>query len=197
MKHVGTLKTTGAKVVIVNRTLPGDPLSSLVIDRQSLPPFESDIVEDILESGDGQDSFEFGHILGRQKMPLEDANNPVVQDIATSVQGISVLEHLHTAGRLLKQPTENVLVTEEGADAVQLDKLNEMIAEQKGVKVEGLAIQADTTAEGTSARTEARLYISRADRLQKQVDAYKERAYELDPELRPRKGRPKKVTEEA
>ena len=107
-----------------------------------------------------------------------------------------MLEHLHTSGRLIKQPTENVLVTEEGADAIQLDKLNEMIAEQKGVKVEGLAIQADTTAEGTSATTEARLYISRAERLQKQVDAYKERAYELDPELRPRKGRPKKVTEE-
>ena len=98
---------------------------------------------------------------------------------------------------LVKQATENVLMIDGDSDAVQLDKLNEMIADQKGVKVEGLAIQADTTPSGDSGKNEAKLYLSRAERLQKQVDAYKERAYELDPDLKPKKGRPKKSTEEA
>ena len=197
MKHVGMLKTTGTKVIIAYRTLPDDPYSSLVIDRDAMLPFEEDIIEGLLESKDGQDSFEFAHILGRHKMPLEDSQNPMVQDLATSVQGVSVLEYLHTNGKLLKQATENVMVTEEGADAVQLDNLNEMIASQRGVDLAGLSIQPDTTAQGTSGKNEAKLMLARAERLEKKMLVLKERAYELDPDLKPKKGRPKKQTEEA
>jgi len=197
MKHVGMLKTTGTKVIIAYRTLPQDPYSSLVLDRDAMLPFEEDIVEGLLESKDGQDSFELAHILGRHRMPIEDSNNEIVQDQATSLQGVTVLEWLHSNGKLLKQATENVMVTEEGADAVQLDKLNEMIAEQRGVDLAGLAIQPDTTSAGTSGKNEAKLMLARAERLEKKMLVLRERAYELDPELRPRKGRPKKQTEEA
>lgn len=197
MKHVGMLKTTGTKVIIAYRTLPQDPHSSLVIDRDAMLPFEEDIIEGLLESKDGQDAFEFAHILGRHKMPLEDSPNEIVQDQATSMQGMSVLEWLHNSGKLLKQATENVMVTEQGADAVQLDKLNEMIAQQRGVDLAGLSIQPDTTSAGTSGKNEAKLMLARAERLEKKMLVLKERAYELDPELRPRKGRPRKQTEEA
>jgi hypothetical protein len=196
MKHVGKLKTTGTNVIIAYRTIPNDAMSSLVIDRTAMRPFEEDIIEGLLESQDGQDAFEFAHILGRHKMPLEDSPVMSEQSAATSVQGISVLEYLHTNGKLLKQATENVLVTEDDADAVQLDKLNEMIAEQKGVDIHGLAIQPDTTSAGTSGKNEAKLMLARAERLEKKMNVLRERAYELDPELKPRKGRPKKSTEE-
>ena len=195
MKHVGMLKTTGTKVIIAYRTIPNDPYSSLVIDRDAMLPFEEDIIEGLLESKDGQDSFEFAHILGRHKMPLEDSLNPIVQDQATSVQGVSVLEYLHTKGKLLKQATENVMVTEEGSNAVQLDKLNEMIAQQRGVDIHGLSIKPDTTSAGTSGKQEAKLMLARAERLERKMLVLKERAYELDPELRPKKGRPKKEAE--
>lgn len=191
------LKTTGTKVILAYRTLPQDPLSSLVIDRDAMLPFEEDIIEGLLESKDGQDAFEFAHVLGRHRMPLEDSQNEIVQDQATSVQGVTVLEHLHTTGKLLKQATENVMVTEQGADAVQLDKLNEMIASQRGVDLAGLSIQPDTTSAGTSGKNEAKLMLARADRLEKKMLVLKERAYELDPELKPKKGRPKKTNEEA
>lgn len=196
MKHIGMLKTTGTKVILAYRTLPQDPLSSLVIDRDAMLPFEEDIIEGLLESKDGQDAFEFAHVLGRHRMPLEDSQNEIVQDQATSVQGVTVLEHLHSTGKLLKQATENVMVTEQGADAVQLDKLNEMIASQRGVDLAGLSIQPDTTSAGTSGKNEAKLMLARADRLEKKMLVLKERAYELDPELRPRKGRPKKSKDE-
>ena len=196
MKHIGMLKTTGTKVILAYRTLPQDPLSSLVIDRDAMLPFEEDIIEGLLESKDGQDAFEFAHVLGRHRMPLKDSQNEIVQDQATSVQGVTVLEHLHSTGKLLKQATENVMVTEQGADAVQLDKLNEMIASQRGVDLAGLSIQPDTTSAGTSGKNEAKLMLARADRLEKKMLVLKERAYELDPELRPRKGRPKKSKDE-
>ena len=92
MKHVGQLKTTGTKVIIAYRTIPSDPYSSLVIDRDAMLPYEEDIIEGLLESKDGQDSFEFAHVLGRHKMPLEDSPNAIMQDQATSLQGVSVLE---------------------------------------------------------------------------------------------------------
>jgi hypothetical protein len=165
--------------VIINRTLPSDGLSCLVVNKDALRPFEEDLIMDLLQSPEGQKAFEFAHVLGRHKMPLADSNNPAEQSVGTSIQGISALEHLHLKGLLLKQATENVLVITPGEDAIQLDKLNEMIAEQKGVKVDGLAIQPDTT-----------------DKLEKQMLAMKENAYQLDPETRPRKGRPKKNSED-
>ena len=61
MKHIGMLKTTGTKVIIAYRTIPNDPYSSLVIDRDAMLPFEEDIIEGLLESPDGQESFEFAH----------------------------------------------------------------------------------------------------------------------------------------
>ena len=195
MKHLGQLKTTGNKVVIVNRTLPGDAMSSLVIDKDALRPFESDHVMDLLESANGQAAFEFAHELGRARMELSDSLDTNEASAANSVTGITVLEHLHNKGLLMKQPTENVLVTDGAADAIQLDKLNEIIAEQKGVRVDGLAIQADTNNQGDSNKTEAKLMLNRAGKLEEQMNAMRERAYELDPETRPKKGRPKKSAE--
>ena len=195
MKHLGQLKTTGNKVVIVNRTLPGDAMSSLVIDKDALRPFESDHVMDLLESANGQNAFEFAHELGRVRMELSDSLDTSEASAANSVTGITVLEHLHNKGLLMKQPTENVLVTDGTADAIQLDKLNEIIAEQKGVRVDGLAIQADTNNQGDSNKTEAKLMLNRANKLEEQMNAMRERAYELQPELRPKKGRPKKSAE--
>jgi|TARA_R110000796_G_scaffold113317_1_gene225071 hypothetical protein len=196
MKHLGQLKSSSAKVVIINRTLPGDGLSCLVVNKDALRPFEEDLIMDLLQSPEGQKAFEFAHVLGRHKMPLADSNNPAEQSVGTSIQGISALEHFHLKGLLLKQATENVLVITPGEDAIQLDKLNEMIAEQKGVKVDGLAIQADTTSSGDSGKAQAKLVLNRADKLEKQMLAMRENAYQLDPETRPRKGRPKKNSED-
>ena len=68
---------------------------------------------------------------------------------------------------------------------------------KRQVDIHGLAIQPDTTAQGTSGKNEAKLMLARAERLEKKMLVLKERAYELDPELKPKKGRPKKTSEEA
>ena len=46
-------------------------------------------------------------------------------------------------------------------------------------------------------KNEAKLMLARAERLEKKMLVLKERAYELDPDLKPKKGRPKKTSEEA
>jgi hypothetical protein len=55
-----------------------------------------------------------------------------------------MLEFLHTRGHLKKVPTNGVLVTPGPNASVQLDELNELIAQQKGVSLEDLAVSGDT-----------------------------------------------------
>ena len=60
---VGRLKTTGTNVIIAYRTIPDDALSSLVIDRDAMRPFEEDIVEEDTESLDQLDNYKKKKIL--------------------------------------------------------------------------------------------------------------------------------------
>lgn len=198
MKHVGFLKKTNSKVIVVYKTIPGDPLSCLVIDKDSLRPFEEDQIIPNLESKDGQDAYDFGDLLSRKKMPVDAQISQSGEEIVQSVQGISVLEYLHVKGMLIKQPTYNVVMTEGNSD-VALDQLNQMIAQQRGVKVDDLAPKDPTNLpKGDPQKIEAKNILARATRLEAQVEELKERAYALDETLRPKKGRPKKeLSEEA
>jgi len=114
------------------------------------------------------------------------------------VQGISVLQYLHQKGMLIKQPTENVIITPAEGNNIQLDELNRLIADQRGVRVDDLAPKdATNLPQGDPQKIEAQNILKRAERLEAQVDELKERAYRMDESLRPRKGRPKKETAEA
>ena len=198
MKHTGFLKKTNAKVIVVYKTIPGDAESCLVIDKDALRPFEADQIIPQLESKDGQDAFDFGDLLSRKKMPVDAMVDQTGEEVAQSVQGISVLQYLHGKGMLIKQPTENVIVTPAEGNNIQLDELNKLIADQRGVRIDDLAPKdATNLPQGDPQKIEAQNILKRAERLEAQVEELKERAYKMDESLRPRKGRPKKQTEEA
>jgi len=199
MKHTGFLQKTNAKVIVVYKTIPGDPNSCLIIDKDALRPFEADQIIPQLESKDGQDSFNFGDLLARKKMPVDAMVDQTGEEIAQSVQGISVLQYLHSKGLLIKQPTVNVIMTPEANATVGLDQLNQIIADQRGVRIDDLAPKDPTNLpKDDPQKTEARNILARAERLVVQAEELKERAYKLDESLRPKKGRPKKeATEEA
>jgi len=196
MKHIGFLKKTNSKVIVVYKTIPGDPQSCLVIDKDALRPFEEDQIVPNLESKDGQDAFDFGDLLARKKMPVDAMIDQAGEEVAQTIQGVSVLEYLHSKGMLIKQPTHNVVMTE-GTSNVVLEELNQMIAQQRGVRVDDLAPKDPTNLEkGDPQKIEAKNILARAERLEVQVNELKERAYTLDESLRPKKGRPKKSTDE-
>lgn len=205
MKHVGQLKKTGSKVIVIYKTIPGDPESCLVVDKDSLRPFEADILIPYLESPQGQEAFDLGDYLNTRFMPVDDAtgdNLPGATDdpsspvAVASVAQTTVLAYLHAKGLLVKQPTYNVIMTD-GTDSIQLDELNNQIASQKGVKLEDLAVKdATNLPKDDSQAVEAKNMIRRAEALELQAADLKERAYKLDESLRPRKGRPKKSKDE-
>lgn len=125
MKHVGKMKHNGAPVAIVFRTLPGDPQNCLVVGTQGLGATHHDSLMQLIETPEAQEAYELGQILSVRRFP----DNTVM------------LGYLHLNGKLKKVSTSDVLVTPSTTDSVPLDELNKLIAEQKGVSIEELALK--------------------------------------------------------
>ena len=136
MKHMGEFKETGTPVVIVFRTLPNDSENCLVVAPKFLPDVYNEALMKTVESEGGQAENELGSYLGRQTFP----------------NGEKMLEMLHNQNYLKKHSTTAIMVTYGvGADGkVSLDKLNNLIAKEKGVKVSELAIVDTSKAEDTN-----------------------------------------------
>ena len=118
------MSNNGAKVVIAYRTLPGDSNSALVIGTNNLGDTYHDAIMNLLQDVSGQQANEFADILAVRKFP----------------DGAGMLEWLHTRGHLKKVPTKMVIVTPNNQTSIPLNELNELIAQQKGISVDELAI---------------------------------------------------------
>ena len=124
MKHVGKMKNNGAKIVVAYRTLPGDSGSALVVGTGTLPEAWHDSLMNLIQDVSGQQANELADILAVRKFP----------------DGSTMLEGLHNRGFLKKVPTSGVIMTPSKNDTVLLSELNQLIAEQRGVTVDQLAI---------------------------------------------------------
>lgn len=125
MKHVGKMKNNGARVAIVFRTLPGDPYSALVVGTNGLGDAYHDSLMSVIESESGQQANELADVLAVRRFP----------------GGEPMLEWMHGRGMLKKVPTSGVLVTPDPKTSIQLDELNVLIADQKGIPLEDLAVK--------------------------------------------------------
>jgi len=123
-KHVGKMKNNAARIAIIYRTLPGDASSALVVGTNGLPDAYHDSLMSLLESDAGQQANELADLLSVRRFP----------------DGGPMLSWLHTNGHLKKVPTNMVLMTQNAKSQIQLDELNTMIAETRGVTLEELAI---------------------------------------------------------
>ena len=134
-KHIGKLKDDGANVAIIFRTVPEESDQCLVIGPKFLDDTSHNAFMKALESTEGQASFELGTYLNRVSFP----------------DGTNMLAFLHQGNYIKKIPTKNIIVTMgSGTDGqVSLDELNKLIAKERGVKVEELAV-ADPTPKQTA-----------------------------------------------
>jgi hypothetical protein len=192
MKHVGKMKNNSARVVVVYRTLPGEPLNCLAVGTQGLGDSYHDTLMTVVESDGAQQANELADALASRRFP----------------DGTVMLAYLHANGHLRKVPTSTVLMTPDNQTSIQLDKLNEIIAQQKGITIEDLAIT-DGTQESkkdkkkapekvedgldTSPETSASEMRSKADALYKEAARLRKEADQIDPP----KSKVKKVTAEA
>ena len=197
LKHVGRIKSTGKKVLVAFRTLPGDAYSCLVVPTENLPDEYHNAVINLVESPAAQQAYEFAEALDRTQFP----------------DGSRMLPFLHANGRLVKVSTAQVEMTPVIGTSILLSELNQLIAEQRGVAVDDLHIkphshdvpsevasvqempteQSDvskTTSSSVNETTnvtfdspeaEAKHYRSQADKLAKQAAEFRRKAEELVP----------------
>lgn len=204
IKHIGKIKNTGAKVVVVFRTLPGESNSSLVLPVSQLPDSYHDALMQLVETLEAQDAFEFGEIMFTRLFP----------------DGRPMLRAMQADNRLHKVPTDSVVMTPTPNSEISLDQLNVLIAEQKNCAIDDLctfvkggtptdsrakkeapAQQTQTqettapTAPGVLSDTDlAKSYRSQADAMYKEAARLRKEADALDP---PQKKKSPKVAEEA
>jgi hypothetical protein len=125
LKHVGRIKSTGRRCMVVFRTLPGDAFNCLVIMSDSLDPGYHDQLISLVESNAAQSANEFSEVLAR----------------ATFSDGSTMLPSLHVKGLLSKVATDAVEMVPNMQSTILLSELNQIIAQQAGVSVQDLAIK--------------------------------------------------------
>ena len=136
-KHIGELVDGGAKVVIMYRTVPGEPNNCLVVGTKFLTDLYHNALMKAVESEGGQSADEFADFASRQTFP----------------DGTNMLAMLHNDNYIKKFKTNEIMVTfGNTADGrILLNKLNEMVAKEKGISVKDKA--KDTEAEASKKTT--------------------------------------------
>lgn len=122
LKHIGRMKNTGAKVLVVFRTLPGESNMALVLPVANLSDSYHDSIMTVVETDQAQETFEFGEIMFTRTFP----------------DGRPMLQAMQADERLQKVPTDLVIMTPTTNDNVQLDQLNVLIAEQRNCTIDDL-----------------------------------------------------------
>ena len=183
MKHIGKMKNNSARLAIVYRTLPGEPLNCLVVGTQGLADSYHDSLMSLLEHDAAQQANELADALAVRKFP----------------DGSVMLGYLHANGHLKKIPTNMVIMTPDSQTQIPLDELNVIIAQQKGITVDELAVNdgsdpapkttktvevptvgTDSSGSQSFEMTPAEMR-SRADALYKEAAKLRKDADELDP----------------
>ena len=129
LKHVGRIKTNKRKVIVAYRTLPNDPNHCVVVTTENLEAADHDFLIKLVESNSGQVSYEFAEAMAR----------------STLSDGSNMLARFHTTGKMVRFPTDQIEMTPDTNTVIMLNELNQIVAEQKGISIEDLAIKDSST----------------------------------------------------
>ena len=194
LKHVGRIKKNKNKVVVAYRTIPGDAKSAVVVNTQALSADEHDSLMIQVEAQAGQSAYEVAEMMARASLP----------------DGRNMLAAFHKTGKMMKVAVEEVEMQPDHQTIIPLNELNQMIADQKGVTIDELALQPNVPAQSeatpvASMQTAdikapqqdtvlsdedlAAQYRSQADSLYKEAKALRAQAEELVPTIKKSKAK--------
>ena len=209
LKHVGRMANNQRKVIVAYKVVPGEPENCIVVTTENLGADEHDTLIKLVESSAGQEAEDLATAMMRTSLP----------------DGSNMLARFHTTGKMVKVPTKTVEMMPNRNTSILLSELNELIAQQKGVTVNDLAVKgrdgstvpssqqseptitasemaaqsAGTTGAGTddviTDEALAAKFRSDADRLSKEAAALRRQAEELVPTVK--KASTKKTTASA
>jgi hypothetical protein len=165
-KHVGTY---GEKpCVVVFRELPEDDNNALVILSDSLEGQLHDDVMSVVDSIEAQDSNNISEVFFRRRL----------------TDGSNMLEALHTRGKLVKAPVQELRkMTSESTPPLKTDE--QPVIQPGSIDVpEG----EDKDQVANNLLSQASLLEEDAKALLTDADLKRSQAYEIAPDLRPKKG---------
>tara|TARA_R100000152_G_C6657349_1_gene97209 strand:+ start:49 stop:660 length:612 start_codon:yes stop_codon:yes gene_type:complete len=198
LKHVGRIANTDRRCVVAFRELPDDPDNCLIIDTDALPDRFHDGVMSAVENTTAQETVEFYKYLERNSF----------------IDGSNMLTALHNKGWLVKQPTDNVIMLPAPEQTIKLKDLNEQLrglgfsvytSEDKAPKKEPaqevvenitpnvppVTGQPEQVGQVLQNEDLAKNFLRQAETMMKEVENLKKQAYEMDPSLKPKRGRKK------
>lgn len=209
LKHVGRMANNQRKIIVAYKVVPGEPENCIVVTTENLGADEHDTLIKLVESASGQESEDLATAMMRTSLP----------------DGSNMLARFHTTGKMIKVPTNTVEMMPNRNTSILLSELNELIAQQKGVAVNDLAVKSrDGLTVPTSQQSEPKItanemaaqsagttamptdgvltdevlaakFRSDADRLSKEAAALRRQAEELVPTVK--KATDKKTTASA
>ena len=212
MKHIGQVANTGLKCVVVFREIYDDnghvtePDNCLIVETERLPDMEHDDIVRVVESPAGQEAKEFYEIAHRSMF----------------ADGVNMLVKLNQMGYLKKYPTNQILMTPNSSTSIKLSEINEIVRKQNtGMSPQDIenSMVDDTDSAPRTATTLspsqtidqavptneqamddtaiAQNMLTQADTYEAEVLRLREEAYAMAPDLKPKRGRPKKATANA
>mgnify|MGYP001203457793 CR=1 FL=1 len=201
LKHVGTHNQK--KCVILFRKTPGEDHMALVVYSDSMPSIVHDAVMEAVNSDVGQQEENLAEALQRKTMP----------------DGRIALQVLHAEGYIKKVQCNQVIMTPNAKSSVRLDELNGiidklkdggeaaaqlkeldqnagMVSPQPRGRDVGEPKVAERTPTGNALNDEALAnnLLTQAKGYEDEAAKLREQAYDMSPDLKPKRGRPAKKT---
>lgn len=182
-KHIGIIKSTSTRVLVVFREMPDDNTRCLIAEFDRMPDKYRDRIQEILNSNEAMQTNDLYEVLAKKAM----------------VEHQSALNGLHINGLLRTELVENIVMTPLPNQELPLSILNDQIRSAKEVSNNIKETVVDPTQDvkknietgSDEARMEAESLIVQARLLREDADIKEARARELAPELfTPKTGRP-------
>lgn len=197
MKHVG--KYGGKPCVVVYREVPNEPENCLIIQTSRLEGRHHDDLMNVIQSIEAQQATEISEVLNRRQF----------------TDGSNMLSALHYGKNIQKVPVSMVTLTPTPNQEIALGDVNAEIRKMdshQGIKTDPSTLN-ESTLDGNLAKpnpvnvvegddpeaiaknilVQAELMEADAQRMLEEASAKKSQAYELDPTLKPKKGRKAKT----
>tara|TARA_A100001388_G_C28691101_1_gene461373 strand:+ start:429 stop:1043 length:615 start_codon:yes stop_codon:yes gene_type:complete len=199
MKHVG--KVGEKPVVVVFREVPNEPDNALIVETGTLEPDQHDALMNVIQSPEAQESNNVSEVLHRRTFP----------------DGSNMLTSLHYSKKITKVPVNLVSLTPTPSQAVALEEVNAEIRKIEAgsnpplnTEVDPATLETDPALAAEQSAPvssddplevakgilqQAMLMEEDVKAMQRDIDLKKAEAYNMAPELQPKKGpgRPKKL----
>lgn len=184
-KHVGKIKSTDQRCVVVFMQLPDDKEKALIINVESLAPRYEQLLLEVVDSAEGQQEKDLANAMARRLVPETKR---------------TIIEEFHARGLMRAEPIDNIIMMPRpntpfplrdilssiGALDPVAAETQELVQEDVS-KVKYNPVQANMQAADADQRAQmARNMLMEADMLLAEANKKREQAYQYAPHLRPK-----------